>query len=144
MDNAVKRPSTVFWVIAVLAVLWNLVGVLSYLADAFMSLDDLAQLPEDQQKLYAVRPAWVTGAFAIAVWAGLLGSIALLFRKKWAKTLYIISFLGVIVQNVYQFFLSNTFEVFGKSAMVFPVIIIIISILLVLYSKKLHEKGILS
>lgn len=135
MKADLKKPPTWFWVVSIAALLWNLMGVMAYLADAFMTAEALAQLSQEQQNLYEARPAWVTAAFAIAVWGGLLGSIALLLRKAWALTLFVISLIGVLAQNLYQFFLSNTFEVLGSAAMAFPILIISSSILLVVFSK---------
>lgn len=140
MTNNLNKPSALFWVIAIAALLWNLMGAMAYLADAFMGVEAVSQLPEDQRTLYENRPAWVTASFAIAVWSGLLGSIALLLRKKWAISAFIISLIGVLAQNLYQFFLSNTFEVMGPTAMALPVMVIVISILLILYSKNALKK----
>ncbi|WP_209400260.1 hypothetical protein [Pseudozobellia sp. WGM2] len=134
MTTTLKKPPTWFWVISVIALLWNIIGVMAYLADAYMSVETLAELSQEQRMLYESRPAWATGAFALAVWGGLIGSIGLLLRKKWAYILFIISLIAVLAQNVYQFFLSNTFDVLGTAAMAFPILIIIIGILLILFS----------
>ena len=134
MTTTLKKPPTWFWVISVIALLWNIMGVMAYLADAYMSVETLAELSQEQRMLYESRPAWATGAFALAVWGGLIGSIGLLLRKKWAYILFIISLIAVLAQNVYQFFLSNTFDVLGTAAMAFPILIIIIGILLILFS----------
>ncbi|PKA96443.1 hypothetical protein B0O79_0078 [Flavobacteriaceae bacterium MAR_2009_75] len=134
MTTTLKKPPTWFWIISVIALLWNIMGVMAYLADAYMSVETLAELSQEQRMLYESRPAWATGAFALAVWGGLIGSIGLLLRKKWAYILFIISLIAVLAQNVYQFFLSNTFDVLGTAAMAFPILIIIISILLILFS----------
>ncbi len=139
--NSEIKPPAWFWIIAVLALLWNLMGVSAYLMDAFMSVEDLGKLPQDQRLLYESRPIWVTSAYAIAVWAGSLGCIALLFRKKWAKTLLFISLIGVLAQNVYQFFLSNTFEIFGPNAIYLPIMVIVVSIALFLFANSSASKG---
>ena len=46
--------------------------------------------------------AWVTGAFAIAVFGGTLGCIGLLMLKSWSKLLLLISLLGVLAQDVWK------------------------------------------
>jgi len=140
MIKNLEKPPVWFWVVSVLALLWNLMGVGAYLNDAFMSVDDLALLTQDQRLLYESTPAWVTGAFAIAVWGGLLGSIALLIRKKWAGTVLLISLIGALAQNVYLFFLSNTFEIMGAEAMYLSITVILIGILLVLFAKWARKK----
>ena len=135
------KPPAWFWIITVLALLWNLMGVSAYLMDAFMSVEDLGKLPQNQRLLHESRPIWVTSAYAIAVWAGALGCIALLFRKKWAKTLLLISLIGVLAQNVYQFFLSNTLEVYGANAIYLPIIVIVVSFALFLFANSSASKG---
>ena len=139
--NTEIRPPAWFWIISVIALLWNLMGVSAYLMEAFMSVEDLGKLTQDQRLLYEARPIWVTSAYAIAVWAGALGCITLLLRKKWAKTLLLLSLIGVLTQNVYQFFLSNTFEVYGPSAIYLPIMIIVVSIALYLFAKSSASKG---
>lgn len=138
------NPPKWFWVASVLALLWNLMGVFAYLAQAFISIEALEAMSQPERALYESQPSWVTAAFAIAVWAGLLGCILLLIRKKLAKMVFIISLLGVMAQATYNFFLSNTFEVFGASAMAMPIMIVVVSILLVLFSNKAISKNWLS
>ncbi len=140
-----NKPNTWFWVIGILALIWNLLGVFAYLAEAYMSDEILSALPAEQQALYAERPAWVTAAFAIAVFAGALGCIAMLIRKKLAASLFILSLLAVIAQQIYAFFLSNTMEVMGgASAMGMPIMIIVVAIFLVWYARRATTKGWLS
>ncbi len=138
-----KKPTALFWVIAIVALVWNIFGVLAYLGQAFMTEETLKMLPTAEQELYAATPSWVTAAFAIAVWFGLLGSIALLIKKRFAYPLFLLSLLGVIGQQVYSYFLSDTLEVYGNQAIIMPVIVLILSIVFVWYSKKSIQEGIL-
>ncbi|WP_374957744.1 hypothetical protein [Gilvibacter sp.] len=138
-----KKPTALFWVIAIVALVWNIFGVLAYLGQAFMTEETLKMLPTAEQELYAATPSWVTAAFAIAVWFGLLGAIALLIKKRFAYPLFLLSLLGVIGQQVYSYFLSDTLEVYGNQAIIMPVIVLILSIVFVWYSKKSIQEGIL-
>jgi len=130
--------------IALLAIVWNLLGVGSYLMHAYMSDEAIAQLPENQQALYVNIPAWYTAAFAIAVFAGAIGSILLLLKKKLASPVLILSLLGIIVQMYYNLFISKSMEVYGPGSMVMPILIILVGIFLVWYSNKLKAEGVLS
>jgi len=141
MTINLNKPPVWFWIVSVLALLWNLMGVSAYLSDAYMSVEDIGEMTQDYRALYESRPAWVTGAYAIAVWGGALASIGLLIRKKWARTLFLISLIGIIAQQVYQFFLSNTFEVLGSEAVFLPVAVVIIGTLLLLFAKWSEKKG---
>ena len=144
MTSNLEKPPIWFWIVSVVALIWNLVGVTAYLSDAFMSVEDLGKMTQDYRLLYESRPAWATGAYAIAVWGGTLGCIALLMRKKWAKIVLWISLIGILAQNVYQFFLSNTFEVVGSEAMFLPIMVIVIGVLLVWFAKSSERKGYIS
>ncbi len=136
-----NKPKALYWIIAVIALIWNAMGVMAYLARAYMTDDAKALLPEAQRELYENVPAWATAAFAIAVFGGLLGSIALIIKKKWAVPLFLISLLGIIVQMVYNFFLSNNMEVYGPGGYIMPIVVIIIGIFLYMYSKKAKSNG---
>ncbi|MGB5554787.1 MAG: hypothetical protein WBM83_09040 [Flavobacteriaceae bacterium] len=134
------KPPVWFWVVSVLALLWNLMGVGAYLSEAFMSNEILMALPDNQRELYQSRPSWVTACYAIAVWFGALGCVGLLLRKKWANPLLILSLLGVLGQNVYSFFMSNTMEISGTVGILFALIIILISIALVFFGRLSGQK----
>lgn len=83
--NIKKKPTTKFYSIAVLALIWNLMGVGAYLIQAFMTEEMIATLPEEQQAEFLVEhPAWYTALFALAVFGGALACILLLARKKMA------------------------------------------------------------
>ena len=133
-----------FWIVSLLALLWNLAGAMAYLGQAYMSVETLAQMSDAERLLYESQPAWVTAAFAIAVWGGSLGCIALLLKKKWAKPIFSISLLGIVAQLSHSFFMSNSFEVYGLGAMVMPVMILIVGIALVYFTNSALKKGWLS
>ena len=83
--TSTNRPKAAFWIIAVIALIWNLMGVMAYLGQAYMTDEAKALLTEAEKALYDNVPIWVTAAFAIAVFGGVLASIALLMRKQIAK-----------------------------------------------------------
>lgn len=144
MTNKTK-PATWYWVVSVLALIWNLIGVLAYLGQAFITEEMKAEYTAEQLTLLEGRPAWVTAAFAIAVWGGLLGCIALLIRKRWARPLLLVSLLGIVAQTGYNLFATNATEIFGTlQGLVMPLIVVIIGILLVLIAKIADRKQWLS
>lgn len=140
----ITKPSKSFWIISVLALLWNAMGVLAYLGQSFMTDDMKSLIPADQLKLIENTPSWVTAAFAVAVWFGLLGCILLLARKKLAHKVFIISLLGVLVQTGYTFFMTNAIEVYGNPGLIQPILTILISFYLVFFAKKCENSGILA
>lgn len=138
------KPSTSFWVISILAIIWNLIGVIVYLGQAYMTDDMKALMTEEQLAIIENSPIWATAAFAIAVWFGLLGSILLTLRKKLSKSVLYISLLGVIVQLIYNFFMSNAIEVYETQGIIQPLITLTISLFLVSYAKQADKKDLLS
>lgn len=138
-----NKPTAVFWIIGIVALIWNIFGVGAYLAQAFMTDEVKAALPQADQDMYATMPAWVTAAFAIAVFAGFLGCVALLMRKSWAIALFGMSLIGVLAQQVYNFFIQEYIEISGFS-IIGPIAIVIISFFLLYYARAMKFKGVLS
>ena len=137
--NYLRKPSNLFWVISSIALVWNLMGVFNYLDQAFMTDKVLETLPKEQQILYQDVPAWVTAAFAIAVFSGTLGSLLLLLKKKNASTFFIISFLGIMGQMSYGLLIDQNSDSFGPMGIAMPIIIIAFGGYLIWYSRKANE-----
>ena len=117
-----------FWIVAGIALLWNLMGTAAFAAQMMMTEEALAPLPEDQQELYRNIPGWVNIAFGFAVFGGVLGSIGLLMRKRWATFVFVLSLLGVIGQQSYMYLFSDTMAIMGAGAAIFPTIVLLASV----------------
>ena len=131
MNEAIgARPPGWFRIVAVLAILWNLVGVWSYLSKVGAAPEMMEMTPE-QAALAATMPVWATAAFAIAVFGGLLGSVGLLLGKAWARLLLILSLLGMLVQFCWWLLMSGAMEQMGGSAAAMPAVVVLIGLLLV-------------
>jgi hypothetical protein len=139
MTNSSTKPPVWFWIISIIALLWHLMGVNAYLQQAYRTDAFTSMLNADQLSAINDMPAWVTGAFAVAVFAGALGCIALLLRKKWARTIFSLSLLGVVIQMIHHLLISNYNELFGPPIM--PSLAIIVLLFLIWYSKRANAKG---
>ena len=140
-----KQPNHLpnnFWIIGIIAMVWNLVGVFAYLSQTFMSDEILKTLSKSEQSYFTNIPAWVTAAFATAVFAGLFGSICLLFRKKIALFLFLISFVALILQHSYNLFIQEFMNI-GGSQLILPILTTLIGIFLLWFSYKMDKKGVL-
>lgn len=125
-----------FMIVSVLALLWNIAGLLAFVSDAMMGPDDVAQLSAAEQALYAARPAWAVLASALATMAGTLGSLALVMRKRWALPLLILSLVGVVGQDAGFLALPGGLTSIGAVPMVLQGIVLLISIGLVLLARR--------
>jgi len=143
MSNSTKQPTTTFWIISVIALLWNLAGVYAYLSQAYMSTEVIATLSEPEQMYYNNVSAWAMASFATSVFTGAFGSLTLLFRKKIAYALLIISLIAVLIQATYNFFIQKFMPV-ENVQMIWSLVIILIAVFLVWFSNNAKNKGILS
>ncbi|MDY0779534.1 hypothetical protein [Tenacibaculum sp. IB213877] len=141
MSN-VNKPTVAYWIISIVALIWNATGVNMYLQQAYKT-DSFKAMYNDEKALELINntPTWAMGAFALAVFGGLLGSVLLLLRRKFAKPVFMISLLGIIVQLIYNLFISKAMEVYGPGAAIMPIMVLIIGIFLVWYSQKAEAKG---
>ncbi|MEZ4841105.1 MAG: hypothetical protein R2821_06215 [Flavobacteriaceae bacterium] len=134
------KPPVWFWIISVIALLWNAMGVNAYIQQAYKTDSFKAMYTEEQLDMIANTPAWATAAFAVAVFGSILGCLGLLLRKKWAKSLFILSLLGIIVQMTYNLFISKAMEVYGPGAVIMPILVLVVGVFLLWYSKKAIAK----
>jgi hypothetical protein len=135
------RTPVWFRALAVLGLLWNGFGVYMYLKSVGMFGDPLAGLDPAHAELARSVPSWVTGLFAVAVFAGLLGSLCMVAGKKIASPLLLISLLAVLVQSAWVILMSNARAVEGAMALAMPACITLVAILLVWLAARGAAKG---
>ena len=125
--------------VAIIALLWNLIGCAAYLMDVTLTPEAVAAMSPDQQALYAARPAWAVAVYAIAVWGGVLGCVGLIMKKRWAKGALLVSLLGLIAQDIALFGMSPVSieaSVYALQGMV-----LMIAVLLLLLANKAARQG---
>lgn len=130
-----------FKVVSILALLWNLMGVFAFVADASMGPDEIAKLSAAQQAMYAARPAWAPVATGIATIGGVVGCLGLLFRKRWALYALVASLLGVIAQDAAILGLPGGIAAIGMVPVVLQGIVLLIAVGLVLLARKAIAKS---
>ena len=116
-------------------------GCAAYLGMQMMPPKALEGMSEAERALMESTPVWVTASFAVAVWFGLLGCILLLLKKSLAHPVFIISVIGIVVQQIWNFFIGDTFEVYGAENAIMPVVVLLIGIYLIIFSKKAKENN---
>jgi hypothetical protein len=139
MTNLTKT-ATWFTVVAVLAIIWNAMGVTAYIMSVTMSAEDFLKLSQAEQDLHNATPAWAKGAFAIAVFGGLLGSLLLVLKKSLALPVLVLSFIAILVQMYNAFFIQDSFAVFGPGSTIMPIMVVVIAALLIWLAKFAQSK----
>ena len=138
-DKTVVSVHWSFWVIGVVALIWNVMGVINFFAQ--MNAELVAAMPESHRAIIAVRPAWATGAFAIAVFGGAFGSVLLLLRKSAAFYLFIVSLLGVIATMIPHLALVGSTISDPLEITLMILMPLLVAVFLIWYSKLAQRKN---
>jgi hypothetical protein len=119
--------------VAVLALLWNLLGGVAIAMDAM-------PMPADRQLLYAAVPWWMPIGSVLAVAAGALGSLGLVLKRRWARNVLLLSLIGVVVQDIGFVQVSRVAPLeFGAVAM--QALVLLVALALVLLARSAAANG---
>ena len=134
--NQKPKPAVPFWywVIAALALLWNLMGCATFGMEVFAQEAMMESMTEDQKEWARSIPGWIYFVYGLAVTTGVAGSIGLFMRKGWTVTLFAICLAAVIVQMVYTMIIGGGMQVMGPSGLVMPSLVIVFSAALLWFS----------
>ena len=130
-----------YWAIAVVALLWNLMGCGVFLMEVFAQEAMMESMTEEQKEWTRSIPGWIYFVFALSVVSGVAGSIGLLLRKPWSVVLFAFCLAAVIVQMVYTVAISGGFQVMGPSSLVMPILVTAIASALLGFSWSARNKG---
>jgi hypothetical protein len=140
-DAANGKPPLSFWIVSGIALAWNLIGL-------FMYYSGVSATPEQLQAVYSpeqyaaieATPVWVTSAFAVATTFGVIASILLLLRKALAFPLFVVSFVALLIQDLYLFLLSDSMAVFGSSLLVIQGSVFLGGLIWIWYSRLARNR----
>ncbi len=139
------KPNTLFWIIAVILVLWNLMGASAFIVDNFATDMIADAYTAEQMAVIESTPLWAKVLYGISTLGGLLAAILLIARKLAAVRVYLISLLALIIHTVYNIGFENAMEVFGVGqGLIFPLVILFLAVFEYWYSKYCASKGWLS
>ena len=130
-----------FRVVSVIALLWYLMGTSAFFMRVFITDELLQAMPQVQRQHLAGIPSWVNFVFAFEVFGGTLGCICLLIRRKWALPLFIASILGVLSQTTHIWFMSDAVSLMGSSAVVMPLVAIVLGAAMIVLCRAAIAKG---
>jgi len=142
-DTPASRPPLHFWIVAVIAVLWNALGAFDFLATQIQLESYMSAFSEEQLTFFYDIPTWAVITWGLATWGALLGSLAMLGRLRWAYHLFILAFVAMLATSFQNFVLSNGAEVMGAFGLMFSGVIIAIGVFLILYSRAILQRGVL-
>ena len=146
---AAKAPAHL-WIVGLLALLWNGFGCYDYLMTRMRNLDYFTSMAPEVDANAML--AWVDGfplyaqfGWGLGVWMGLLGSLLLLMRNRWAVPAMALSLLGAVLGLGYQIFLAPPppppMDSGAMAAM--PWVIILVAAGLYYYAHRQKQAGVL-
>jgi hypothetical protein len=135
------KPPGWFWAVAVLALLWNLFGLAMFYMSVTMTPEQLAQLPDPQRQVTEGYPTWLWATWGVAVVTGTLGSLLLVMRRRLALPVFWLSLVAVVVLFGYALFPGRMLELMGPGSLTMPIIVTLIALLLVWFSRRAAARG---
>lgn len=142
-DTPAPRPPIHFWVIAVVALLWNAVGAFDFLATQIQLESYMSAFSQEQLAYFYGIPTWAVITWGIATVSALFGSIAMLVRLRRAYELFIVSLLGIVFTSIHSFVLSDGAQIMGTGGVIFSGVIVAIGIFLIFFSRAMRQRGVL-
>ncbi len=137
MNN--KKAATLwsFWLIAGIALIWNVLGAINFLVQ--MNPEMLQAYRESERIIIENRPLWATSGFALAVFAGSLSSLLLLLKKQAAFYGFVMSLVGVIITMIHS--LSSGID-FGFGEILGIILMpILVAVFLIWYAKWVQKQA---
>lgn len=108
MTTLKVKPPIWYWLVSIIAVFWNAMGVDQYIGQAYKTERWKTNITPEQIDLVNTLPQWLTAAFALAVFSATIASFGLLLRKKWTYPLFVMSLVAVIIQMGYILISGHT------------------------------------
>ncbi len=129
-----------FYAVAAVALLFEAFGCFMYFSQVSA---DLSTYPLDQRAMWQATPTWMTAAYAVAVWVGLIGAVLLLMRRKLAVPALLVSLIAVIVQFSGLFLVPQLRQTVPDTALVAPIALILCCYLIFMFARLSQKRGFL-
>lgn len=136
------KPPAWFWIVAIVLLLWGAMGVATFYLSLQMSPAALAAMTEYDRQLYTERATWFIVTYGVAVWGALIGTLLLLLRRAWARPVYILSLIAVVVMFGWMFLATDIIAVKGVLvATGFPILIAVIGAFQIWFAGLAQRRG---
>lgn len=149
MENAIRERAPMhLWIVGGLSTLWSAFGCYDYLMTRLRNTDYIAGMmpgidPQEVLNWVDGFPIWASFGWGLGVWMGLLGSVLLLLRNRWAVPAFGLSLIGALLGLGYQIVGAPELPGMPHSTAMdaMPYIIIGIALALFLYARAMSSKG---
>lgn len=133
------------WVVGLIGIIWNGFGATDFLMtnlnrDAWFATMGVTA---DQAAMMAAMPAWTHAAWFAGTWGAFLGTVALLFRSRWAVYLFWVSMVGLLISLVYSYGLSDAGASMGQQGYMMNAVIFLGAAFFLWYAITMTRRGVL-
>lgn len=140
-----RRTPRHLWIVGIIALLWNAIGVFDYSMTQSRNAGYMASFTPEQLAFFYGMPRLVVSAWAVAVFGGLAGSLLLLLRRRLAVWVLLASLLGVVTTTFHNYVLADGMAVAGDPfSLVLTAVIFLVALGLLLYASTLRTRGVLA
>jgi hypothetical protein len=133
------------WLVGVIAVLFNAIGVFDYVMSMAQGASYMASagMTPAQIAHYQEMPIWMTAVWTIGVWGAMLGSVLILLRNKLALPVFTVSLAAFLVSLIYTYVLTDGGEIMGAQMAITSVVITVLLLFFMWYSWLMTKRGVL-
>jgi hypothetical protein len=145
MTDALAKPPWHLWLIGVIAVLFNAIGVFDFVMSMVQGAryQASAGMTPEQIAHYQAMPVWMTVVWAVGVLGAFLASILLLLRRKLAWRVFVLSLAAFLISLLYTYVLTNGGAVMGQQMAITSGVIAALLVFFSWYSRFMAARGVL-
>ncbi len=145
MTNAPMKAPWHIWLVGLIALLFNSVGVFDFVMSMLQGAKYQASagMTPDQIAHYQQMPSWMMVVWAVGVFGAFLASILLMLRRKQASLVFIVSLAAFLVSLLYTYVLTNGGAVMGQQMAITSAVIAGLLVFFSWYSRDMARRGVL-
>jgi putative Mn2+ efflux pump MntP len=123
---------------AIAALLFMLLGCAVFLLDVST---DPATMLIDQRAAHDAQPLWLMIVYGVAVWAGALGALLLLLRRRIAERLLLLSFVAVSIWLAGLLLVPRLRDLLGTDDIAVAIVVTILTWTIYWFARNSRRRG---
>lgn len=139
----VRRAPWHLWVVSILGLLWNAVGLFDYSMTMTRSASYMSRFSAEQIVAISGYPIWLVIAWGLAVSGGVLGALLLLARKRIAVPVLAVSLVSMAATGLHNTISANGLYATGGTGNGFVLVIFLVALGLWMYARVMRVAGVL-
>lgn len=140
IGNRRKRTPSHLWLVGLLTLVFNTMGIISYLITKLGMLAEMGLTPS-QIAFMESYPAWVSAFWALGVWGAFAGSVLILLRSKWAVAAVMVALAGLAAVTFYHYAMIEMPADMQSPGL--DLAIWVVTLFLLVYARRMTAAGVL-